>query len=143
MASLPKQHTINLLLDDQYLIVDTNNQLNEVYPSFNRLNKELLPGFQLVDNFADHFSFNTVNCKNIEVNNAHICTLNKIFDDFLLNPNTILVISDASNKNNVVTLISHICSSQNILAKTIHCAINVTSTEVEMFSIRCEINQAI
>ena len=68
-------------------IVDTNNQLNEVYPSFNRLHKELLPGFQLVDNFADHFSFNTVNCKNTEV------------------------ISNASIKNNVVTLISHICSS--------------------------------
>ena len=70
-----------------------------------------MPGFQLVDNFADHFSFNTVNCKNTEVKNAYICTLNKIFDDFLLNPNTTLVISDASIKNNVVTLILHICSS--------------------------------
>jgi len=61
-----------------------------------------------------------VNCKNTEVKNAYICTFNKIFDNSLLNPNTILVISDTSIKNNVVTLISHICSSQNILAKTIH-----------------------
>ena len=98
------------------------NHAWQVYPSFNRLYKELLPGFQLVDNFADHFSFNTVNFKNTEVKNTHICTLNKIFDDFLLNTNTILLISDISIKNNVVTLISHICSSQNILTKTIHYA---------------------
>jgi len=62
--------------------VDTNNHLNEVFLSFNRL---LLPGFQLVDNFSDHFYFYIVNCKNTGVKNAHLYTFDKIFDDFLSN----------------------------------------------------------
>ena len=65
-------------------IVDTNNQLNEVYPFFDKLHKELSPSFQLVNNFANCFSFNTVNYKNTKVKNAYICTLNKIFDNSLL-----------------------------------------------------------
>ena len=124
-------------------IVDTKNCLNEVFPSFNRLYKELLPRFWLVDNFSNHFSFYTANHKDTEVKNAHLYTLDKIFDNFLSNINTILIISDTSIKNNVATLILHIHSRQNILPKTIHYTINVTSTKVELFSIRCEINQVI
>jgi len=60
-----------------------------------------------------------------------------------INPNTILIISNTSIKNNVTTLILHICSSQNILAKTIYYVIKITSTEAELFSIRYGINQAI
>ena len=84
-----------------------------------------------------------MNHKDIEVKNAYIHTLNKIFDVSLLNTNTILVISDASIKNNVATLISHVHSGQNILVKTIHHTINITSTEIELFLIRCGINQAV
>ena len=60
-----------------------------------------------------------------------------------INSNTILIISDISIKNNVTTLILHIYSSQNILAKTIYYAINITFTEAKLFSIRCGINQAV
>ena len=84
-----------------------------------------------------------MNYKDTEVKNAHIHTFNEIFDDFLSNPNTILVISNAIIKNNIIILISHIYSGQNILAKTIHYIINITSTEAELFLIRYEINQAI
>ena len=84
-----------------------------------------------------------MNCKDTEVKNTHIHTLDKIFNDFLSNPKTILVIPDTSIKNNVATSISYIHSGRNILAKTIHHVINVTSTEVELFSIRCRINQAV
>jgi len=42
-------------------IVDTNNCLNEVFPSFDSLNKKLSLGFCLVDSFFNHFSFLTVN----------------------------------------------------------------------------------
>jgi len=134
MASLPKQHALDSLLDDQYLkktkshhlsicnlifiqcqtikslIVDINNHLNKVFLFFDRLHKKLLPGFQLVDNFPDHFSFHIVNYKDTEVKNAYFYTFDKIFKDFLSNPNTILVISDASIKNNVATSILHIHS---------------------------------
>lgn len=39
--------------------------------------------------------------------------------------------------------ILHICSDYNILAKTIYYAINIISTEVELFTIRCRINQVV
>ena len=84
-------------------IVDSNNHLNKVLSFFNRLHKELMPKFWLVDNFSDCFSFYIVNCKDIEVKNAYLCTLDKIFDDSLSNPNTILIIFNISIKNNVAT----------------------------------------
>jgi len=44
-------------------IVDINNHLNRILPSFNPLHKELIPGFQLVDIFSNCFSFNIVGHK--------------------------------------------------------------------------------
>jgi len=40
-------------------------------------------------------------------------------------------------------LILHIYSGCNIHAKTIHYTVNVTTTEAELFAIRCSINQAV
>ena len=84
-----------------------------------------------------------MNCKEKEIKNTHICNLKKIFEDSLLDPKTVTIISNASIKNNVATLILHICFSHNILAKSIHHAIIFTSTEAELFAIRCGINQAV
>ena len=42
-------------------IVDTNNYLNKIFPAFDNLNRELSPGFCLVDIFSDHFSIHLVN----------------------------------------------------------------------------------
>ena len=39
--------------------------------------------------------------------------------------------------------IAHIHSRLNTVAKTIYHAINITSTEVELFAIRCGINQVV
>ena len=39
--------------------------------------------------------------------------------------------------------IIHICCGHNVVAKTIHHAVNITTTEAELFTIRCGINQAI
>jgi len=74
---------------------------------------------------------------------THQKKLNKIFSDFISNPNTVIVIFNASIKNNITTSISHIYNGQNIIAKTIYHAMNITSTEAELFAIRCGINQAI
>ena len=57
-------------------------------------------------------------------------------------PNTALVITDASIKNNIATSISHIHSANHPLIKTVHHASFITSMEVELFAIRCSINQA-
>ena len=56
--------------------------------------------------------------------------------------NTILIISNASIKNNVASSILHIHREQNI-AKNIYHTMNITSTKVELFAIRCGINQTI
>jgi len=55
----------------------------------------------------------------------------------------VVVILDASIKNNVIMSISHIHCGHNIMAKTIYYAINITTMEAELFAIRCGINQAI
>jgi len=52
-------------------IVDTNNHLNEVFPSFNSFNKEISPGFYLVDSFSNCFSFLAVNQKDSELLTAY------------------------------------------------------------------------
>ena len=57
-------------------------------------------------------------------------------------PHTALVITDASIKNDIATSISHIHSMNSLLTKTVHHALFVTSTEAELFAIRCGINQA-
>jgi len=100
-------------------IVNTKNWLNKVNSFFDKLYKDT------------------------EVKNAYIHTLNKIFDNSLSNANTILVVSNTSIKNSIITSISHIHSSQNILAKIIYHIINITFTKIELFLIRCRINQAV
>ena len=51
-----------------------------------------------------------------------------------------MIISDASAKNNVVTLISHIYRGQEIITKSVHYIMNITFTKAEIFAIRCRIN---
>jgi len=57
-------------------------------------------------------------------------------------PSMAIVITDASIKNNIATSISHIHLVNHPLTKTVHHAVFVTSTEAELFAIRCSINQA-
>ena len=44
----------------------TNNQLNEIFSSFNSLHKEFSLGFCLVNNLPDQFSFHIVNYKDMK-----------------------------------------------------------------------------
>jgi len=57
-------------------------------------------------------------------------------------PHTALIVTDTSIKNDIATSISHIHIANHPLTKTVHHAAFVTSTEVELFTIRCDINQA-
>lgn len=63
-----------------------------------------------------------------------------MFKNSLHNIKTVIVISDASIKNNIATFIAHVCSDQNIVAKIIHHAVNVKSTKAKLFVIKCRIN---
>jgi len=84
-----------------------------------------------------------VNRKNKEIKNTHICNLDKLFFNSLSNPKIVVVISDASIKKNVATSTLYIYSKSNILSKTIHHAVNITSAETELFTIRYGINQVV
>ena len=117
-------------------IVDSNNHLNSPFPSFNNLYKELSSSFQLVNNFSDHFSFHIVNCKEKKSRTLTSVILTRF-------SKTVIVIFDTSIKNNIVTLIPHVCSGCNILAKTIHHTIKITSTEAELFATRYDIDQTV
>ena len=52
------------------------------------------------------------------------------------------MIMNASIKHNIATSISHVHIANHPLIKTVHHALFVTSTEAELFAIRCGINQA-
>ena len=55
---------------------------------------------------------------------------------------TAIVVTDASIKNDIATSILHVHLVDHPLTKTVHHATFVTSTEAELFAIRCGINQA-
>jgi len=57
-------------------------------------------------------------------------------------PTTAFVITDASIKNNITTSVLHLHVANHPLVKTVHHATFITSTEAELFTIRCSINQA-
>ena len=91
--------------------------------------------------FEDHISFHTVKNNNNNSLKAYCLSLDNIVLTSLLDSSIALVVMDASIKNRVATSIVHIHRQDCPIVKTIHHAINVTSTEAELF-IRCSINQA-
>ena len=52
------------------------------------------------------------------------------------------IVTDASIKNNITTFILYIYLANHPLVKIVHHVAFVTSTEAELFAIRCSINQA-
>jgi len=92
-AALPKNHLIRSLMNDSHnlltnhsphsikwftecqksnikgYLIDSNNKLFRVSPSFSPLNSEFIPGSRVVDIFPDQFLFNLAN-KGIN-NNLH------------------------------------------------------------------------
>ena len=75
-------------------------------------------------------------------NKSRIQQLDSMIIQASSSQSTAIVASDASIKNNIATSISHTYIFNQPLIKTIHHAAFVTSTEAEMFAIRCGINQA-
>jgi len=57
-------------------------------------------------------------------------------------PHTAIVTTDASVKNDITTSVLHVHICNHPLIKMVHHAAFVTSTEAELFAIRCGINQA-
>jgi len=66
-----------------------------------------------------------------------------IFIYTLMDFTSIIVVSDTCIKNNIATFISHVHFYSNGIKKTIYHTINISLTKVELFAIRCRINQVV
>ena len=123
-------------------LTDSYNKSHGIFPSFSPISIEFSPGNRIINDFSDQFSFNLVNRKEkMKVNNRAL-ELDEMVLQTSSSPHTALVITDASIKNDIATSISHIHSMNSPLTKTVHHTLFVTSTEAELFTIRCGINQA-
>jgi len=143
--SSPNPHSINSLTNCQKTIakghlIDSNNKLHGVFQAFSPLHLEFKLGSRISDQFSDCFSFNLAS----KEKNQQKCVqqLNKMTLQLLSSPNSAIVITDTSIKNNIATSISHIHIHNHPLIKMVHHAVYITSTEAELFAIRCGINQA-
>jgi len=72
----------------------------------------------------------------------HIHQLDSMVIEASSSQSIAIIASDTSIKNDIATSISHMHISNQPLIKTLHHTAFVTSTEAEMFAIRCGINQA-
>ena len=97
---------------------------------------------QTVSN-TSHILFYKADCYFNESKTFHCNKLNKLVFKALSEPNTVVIVLNTSIRNNVTTSITHVYSFDNPLKKILHYAINIISIEVELFAIRCEINQVI
>jgi len=120
-------------------LINMDNKKNEFAPSFNSFNHKFSPGNHLIDSFSNKISFH-LREKNVK---NHIQILNNLTLRMSSNSSTSLVISDASIKNNVATSISHIYIHNKPVIRMLHHAMNVISTEAELFAIWCSINQSV
>jgi len=111
---------------------------NQFFLFFSFFNKEFKPRNRLIDLFSDHFSFHF----HFSNTKKHIEKLDEIVLRASSNPSS-TIISDTSIKNHITTFISHIHFYNKPVVKTIYRAINITTTEAELFAIYCGINQVV
>jgi len=144
----PNPHSISSLTNCQKTVskghlIDSCTKSYGISPSFSPLNQEFSPGSCIIDIFLDRFSFNLATKKDKEKNDkTHAQELDNIVLHNSSSPFTALIITDASIKNDIATSISHVHIANQPLTKTVHHTAFVTSMEVELFAIRCGINQA-
>ena len=141
----PPPHLISTLTDHQKIsvkehLIDSNNKLYRVFPSFSPLNLEFNLDSRIINIFPDQISFNLAN----KAKNESLCShqLNDMTIQSSISPHTAIVVSNANIKNNIATSVSHIHICDQSLVKMVHHTAFVTSTEAELFTIRCSINQA-
>ena len=120
-------------------IINANVKSYSIFPFFDPLHQEFTPGNWLSNKFSDCFSFVSVNKKGKENNHA------QELDDLVLHnsaSSTALIVTDASIKNDIITSVAHIHQTNIPLIKIVHHTVFITSLKVELFAMRCGINQA-
>jgi len=135
---MPRQQTI---IKDP--IVDMDNRFNKVFSSFSLFNCEFSPGNRLIDIFPNHFSFHSLNRKSSHSVKSYLCNFDSITLQVSSDQHLVIVISDASIKNQVAISVLYIHIHDSPVIKTIHYVVNVMSMEAELFALRYSIKQAI
>ena len=143
--SISNPYSINSLMNRQKSIakghlINSNNKLYRIFLAFSPLHMEFNPGSRITDKFSGHFAFNLASKDKND--KKHSQQLNEMTLQSSSSPNLAIVVIDASIKNDIATSISHIHIHNHPLTKMVHHAAYVTSTEAELFAIRCSINQA-
>jgi len=123
--------------------MNANNRLNRVFNSFDPFNNELSPENRLIDLYSSCFSFHHLDRKSSNTRKTHLCHLDENVFNMSSDSKTAVVISDTSIKNQVTISITYVHTHNSSVVKIIHHAVNVTSTEAELFAIRCGLSQAI
>jgi len=134
---MPKQQ-----LNVKSPIIDANNRLNGIFNSFISFSSEFSPENRLIDIFPSCFFFHLSDRKYTEAKKVYLCKLEELILYILVDPKTAVIVSDVSIKNQVAISIAYIHIYETPIVKTIYHIINVTSTETELFAIRCGLNQA-
>ena len=137
-------HTVGSLTNHQRNIakghiIDSKTKSYGIFPSFTPLHQEFTPGHCISDKFSDCFSFNLVNKK--EKDNIHAQELDNLVLQNSL-PSSALIVTNASIKDNIATSVAHVHQANSPLIKTVHHTVFITSSEAELFTMRCGINQA-
>ena len=120
-------------------LINMDNKCNKFLSSFSPFNKEFSLGKRLINSLLDWFSFHA-QTHNI---NKYIHDLDNITISTFNNLHISMVLLDARIRNNIAIFISHIYSHNKPIIKTIHHVVNVTTTKVKLFAIKCRINQTI
>jgi len=93
--------------------------------------------------FPSCFSFYPPDRKSAETRKIYLCKLDKIVFNASTGPETAIIVSDMDIKNQVDTSIAYVHIHDPPIIKTIYHAVNIISTEAELFAIRYGFNQAI
>ena len=120
--------------------MDINNRFNEIIPSFSPFSHEFSLGNRLIDIFPNCLFFYSVNRKSENNVKNYLCKLDNVTLQVLSDLLLVVVILDASIKNQVTTSIAHIHVYNSPIINTIHYAVNITITKAELFVIRYSIN---
>ena len=122
-------------------LIDMENWFNKVFPSFNPLNPEFKPDDRIIDCFSNCFFFYLFRKNSDHLFKSHIQQLDNLAIKPSNTPSNTLMVTDASVKNNMASSITHVHVHNKPIIKTLHHAVNITSTEAEFFAIRYSINQ--
>ena len=121
-------------------LVDMDNHFNEIFSSFDPLNPEFSLDNRIIDIFSNYFSFHLFSKYKDQYFKLHIQQLNNLAIELLNSPSNTLIVIDTSVRNNIATSITYIHIQNKPIIKTLYHTINVTSTEAELFAIKCGIN---